>query len=234
MSFVHFDCVTCKVRDCSILKGCDQLTLKAINDTKHSYYLDPGQKLFCEGDPVEGIYFIKKGFVKIELNGKEGRPLILSIAGKGTILGHRSLAKQTVHHCSVKALSKVTYCVIPHDIFAEISDKNTHLKQLIFDACLTELLLAEKKALSLAHKTVREKVAEALVNLANLYQYEEKKLSFRVDFYRQDIADLAGTTKEQVSKTLKDFEAKGYIKCTGKRFNYLHINSLRTISGQPA
>lgn len=104
------------------------------------------------------------------------------------------------------------------------------LKQQVVNQYLVELEQVERKAVYLAHKTVREKMAEALLLLAEAYQYEEKKQSFRISFCRQDIADLAGTTKEQVSKTLKDFEKEGMIKCAAKKFNYLNIVRLQAVT----
>ena len=232
MAITRHDCITCKVRNCSILDTCDTHTLTAISTFKISKSLQKGERLFSEGDPVPGVYFIKSGFLKVELNGKQGRPLILQIAGRGAIFGHRANASHPCHTSSATAVSEVLYCYIPHDLFNEIADNSPTLKQQIINQFLNELELTEKKSIHLAHKTVREKVAEALLRLSEVYQYEEKKQSFRIGFCRQDIADLAGTTKEQVSKTLKDFEKEGLIKCTAKKFSYLHTGMLRNISNQ--
>ncbi len=231
MAITRYDCITCKVRNCSILNSCDTQTLIAISTFKLSKSLRKGERLFSEGDPVRGVCFIKKGFLKIELNGKQGRPLILQIAGKGAVFGHRSNARHPCHTSSATAVSDVLYCYIPHALFEEIADNSTVLQQQIINQFLNELEMVEKKTIHLAHKTVREKVADALLLLARAHQYEEKKQSFRISFCRQDIADLAGTTKEQVSKTLKDFEKEGLIKCTAKKFSYLHTGMLRSISG---
>ncbi|MBX3242162.1 MAG: Crp/Fnr family transcriptional regulator [Chitinophagaceae bacterium] len=230
MAIPQYDCITCKVRNCSILNNCDTHTLTAISTYKFSRSLRKGEKLFSEGDPVPGIYFVKKGFLKVELNGKQGRPLILRIAGRGAVFGHRANARHACHTCSATAVSDVLYCYVPYDLFDEIVDKSPILSQQINNYILDELELVEKKAINLAHKTVREKIAEALLLLAEAYQYEEKKQSFRISFCRQDIADLAGTTKEQVSKILKDFEKEGLIKCAAKKFSYLHTAMLRNIS----
>ncbi|HRO45683.1 Crp/Fnr family transcriptional regulator [Agriterribacter sp.] len=232
MAITRYDCITCKVRNCSILNSCDTHTLTAISTYKLSKSLQKGERLFSEGDPVLGVCFIKKGFLKVELNGKQGRPLILQIAGRGAVFGHRANAGHRCHTSSAIAVSDVLYCYIPYDLFDEIADKSPVLKQQIINQFLNELQLVEKKAVNLAHKTVREKVAEALLLLAEAYQYEEKKQSFRISFCRQDIADLAGTTKEQVSKILKDFEKEKLIKCAAKKFSYLHTGMLRSISNQ--
>jgi len=232
MAITRHDCITCKVRSCSILNTCDTQTLTAISTYKLPRSLQKGERLFSEGDPVLGVCFIKKGFLKIELNGKQGRPLILRIAGKGAVFGHRANTGHSCHTCSATAVSEVQYCYVPYDLFGEITDKSPVLRQQIINQFLDELELVEKKAVNLAHKTVREKVAEAILLLAEAYQYEEKKQSFRISFCRQDIADLAGTTKEQVSKILKDFEKEGLIKCAAKKFSYLHTAMLRNISNQ--
>lgn len=230
MAITRNDCITCKVRSCSVLEYCDSETLTAISTFKHPRILQAGEKLFLEGDPILGVSFIKKGFVKVELNGKHGKPLILRIAGKGSIFGHRINSQHNCHSYSVTAISEVYYCYIPYNLFNEVVSKSHILHNQIINQYLNELELIEKKALNLAHKTVREKIAEALLLLCETYQYEEKKQSFKINLCRQDIADLAGTTKEQVSKILKSFEKEGLIKCTAKKFNYLDIIRLQSIS----
>ncbi len=230
MAITQHDCITCKVRACSILNECDKDTLKAISKFKLTKSLANGKRLFTEGDPVDGVYFIKKGFLKVELNGKEDRPLILKIAGKGNVLGYRINSKHAVHTCSATAVTDVQYCYVPYALFDKISNKSTVLKHQIINLFIDELEMIKKKALTLAHKTVREKVAEAILLLAETFSCENEEPGFQISFCRQDIADLVGTTKEQVSKIIKDFEKEGLIKCTAKKFSYLDLVSLNKIA----
>lgn len=230
MTLLKTDCITCKTKNCSVLSECDTHTLSAINAVKITKSLKKGEKLFSEGDPVQGVYFIKKGFIKVELNGKQGRPLILQISGRGSMFGHRVNPLHSYHPCTVIAASDTLYCYIPSSMFENIIEHSPVLKKQIINQLLTELELAEKKTVNLAHKTVREQVAEALLQFAWVYDYEKKHQSFRIHFCRQDIADLTGTTKEQVSKVLHDFEKEKLIKCSAKKFTYLDIEALRRIS----
>jgi len=231
MEATDYNCITCKVRSCSLLSACDMPTLKAISAYKYPRSLQKGERLFSEGDPVRGICFIKQGLLKVELNGKLGRPLILQIAGRGAVFGHRANASHAFHTFSATAASDVSYCYISRNLFNKITDRSPELKRQLVNRFLDELELVEKKIVNLAHKTVREKLAEALLMIAEAYQYEETKLSFQIDFCRQEIADLADTTKEQVSKILNDFEKEGLIKCVARTFSYLDIDRLRIIAG---
>lgn len=231
MEATDHNCITCKVRNCSLLRTCDKPTLMAISAYKFPRSLQKGERLFSEGDPVRGVCFIKQGLLKVELNGKQGRPLILQIAGKGSVFGHRANTNHSVHTFSATAVSEVSYCYISRNLFNKIADKSPSLKQQLVNRFLDELALVEKKIVNLAHKTVREKVAEALLMIAEAYRYEERKLSFQINFCRQEIADLADTTKGQVSKIVNDFEKEGLIKCVARKFSYLNIAMLRQIAG---
>ncbi|MBS1764609.1 MAG: Crp/Fnr family transcriptional regulator [Bacteroidetes bacterium] len=230
MAITQHDCITCSVRACSILNECDKETLKAISNFKLTKFLAKGKRLFSEGEPVEGVCFIKKGFLKVELNGKQDRPLILKIAGKGTVLGYRINAKHSVHTCSAIAVSDVQYCYVPYELFDKITSKSSELRHQVINLFIDELELVKKKALTLAHKTVREKVAESILLLAETFNCEKEENEIYINFCRQDIADLIGTTKEQVSKVIKDFEKEKLIKCTAKKFSYLDIFRLNEIA----
>jgi CRP-like cAMP-binding protein len=230
MSPLKNDCITCRTKNCSILKECGVSTLHSISNAKLTKSLKKGETLFSEGDPVLGIYFIRKGFLKIELNGKQGRPLMLHIAGQGSVFGHRTNFLHSNHPCTVTAVCDTQYCYIPPAFFSNIVETSPSLKKQLLNQFLNEIELAEKKSIHLAHKTVREKVAEALLLFAGIYEYNKKQQSFCIDFCRQDIADLTGTTKEQVSKTLNDFEKEKLIRCRAKKFSYLNLDALRLLS----
>jgi len=211
-----------------MLECCGEDVLVAISSNKLPKKLSKGEQLFAEGDLKQGISFIKKGFLKVELNGKVGRPLILRIAGRGAIFGHRITPKHMYYPYTATAVSNVEYCYIPYEQFDKIAENNTALHQQFVTQFLDELEMAEKRALNLSHKSVRGKVADALLLLARAYEYKEGSGGFRTVFCRQEIGDLAGTTKEQVSKVLKDFENEGIVKCTGKHFNYLNLKALQS------
>lgn len=227
----RYECITCKVRDCSFLGNCDTHTLKLISTYKMTRSIKKGEKLFSEGDEIKGVYFIKKGFLRVELNGKVSRPLVLKFAGKGTVLGHRANINHSIHHNTATAITPVSFCFIPNIAFREIACDSPTLRQQIVEQLLNDLELTEQKTLQLAHKTVREKVAQALLQIADIHEYGEKKQSFRSNFCRQDIADLSGTTKEQVSKIMRDLEKEKLIKYTGKKFTYINLNALQSVAG---
>jgi CRP-like cAMP-binding protein len=69
-------------------------------------------------------------------------------------------------------------------------------------------------------------MTEIILNDNLSHFYAARKLN--ID--RQEMADLAGTTKEQVSRILADFDHEELIRFRAKHFKYIAIDKLRQIS----
>ncbi|MBS1640255.1 MAG: Crp/Fnr family transcriptional regulator [Bacteroidetes bacterium] len=224
------NCLTCKVRNCSILKPCTVTTLSAISTFKTSQKFKKGEYLFEQGSLNKGVFFIKKGVVKVEIKSAGGRSFIVKIGGRGGIVGHRGSDNKSIQNYTVTALSEVICCFISTTLFKKILQGAADLEKQLSEEYLNDLKLMELRSLSLAYKTVREKIAEIILLIADLYNYTSKQKSFSIDLTRQDFADLSGTTKEQVSAALKDFERNELIKYSGKKFNFINIQALKAIA----
>ena len=55
-------------------------------------------------------------------------------------------------------------------------------------------------------------------------------MGIKVHVDRQEMADLAGTTKEQVSRILADFDQEQLIRFRAKHFKYIAMDKLRQIA----
>jgi len=77
--------------------------------------------------------------------------------------------------------------------------------------------------------TVPEKVADALVTMYEAYGAFGERNTLNLTLSRQDIANLASTTKEQVSKAISELKSKGIIDAKGKQIDLLDIDKLSAI-----
>ncbi|MCO6497657.1 MAG: Crp/Fnr family transcriptional regulator [Chitinophagaceae bacterium] len=223
-------CLTCKVRKSSILEPCAIGTINAISTFKNSRKYEKGEFLFKEGDDVKGVFFVKKGIVKVLKEVPGNRTLIFKICSRGEIVGHRGYDSRNIHKYSGVALSETDCCFVPISFFQDILKDAPDLEKQLTEEYLLDLERMEEKSVSLAYKTVREKVAEALVLVSNIYGYRGGNRPFSIDLSRQDFADLTGTTKEQVSAVLKEFSRDSLIRYSGKRFNFIDLDALKSLA----
>ena len=87
-----------------------------------------------------------------------------------------------------------------------------------------------QRALSLVYNTVRERVAAVLLHIAEIYHYTQDGCSIHVQLDRQDIAELAGTTKEQVSLALAELRQAKLVNFKAKHFKYFNLEGLKKIA----
>ena len=222
-------CQTCAVKNCIMMKSFGQED-QAYKAYKHHYEFKRGEMLFREGDEINGMYFVQSGVIKLEMNAETQRPFILRMIGPGQTMGHRFLNYTGLQPYSATAVEDTRVCFIELGFFKSLLQKNDLLQEEIRKIFLKELRSTEIKLLQIAQQTVREKVAAILVHLADTYNYKQSSMGIRVHVDRQEMADLAGTTKEQISRILADFDHEQLIRFRAKHFKYIAVDQLREIS----
>jgi CRP/FNR family transcriptional regulator len=212
------------------MKQCEPSLLQSVQSFKHQYFYKRGQILFRQGDSVKGVQFVQSGLIKLELNGQKSRPFILRLSGHGQPMGHRSLSAADSHPYTATAVEDSRVCFIEMGFFNGLLKKSESLHQALQKNYLNEIRDAETKLINIAHHSVREKVANVLLELCEAYEYKNGANGIRIQVDRQEMADLAGTTKEQVSKVLAQFTREKLIRFRAKHFKYLDLESLHKIA----
>jgi CRP/FNR family transcriptional regulator len=201
---------------------------------KHHYEFKRGEMLFREGDEINGMYFVQSGVIKLEMNADTQRPFILRMIGAGQTMGHRFLNYTGLQPYTATAVEDSRVCFIELGFFKNLLQKNDLLQEEIRKIFLKEIRTTEIKLLQIAQQTVREKVAAILVHLAETYNYKQTGMGIKVHVDRQEMADLAGTTKEQISRILADFDQEQLIRFRAKHFKYIAVDQLRHIAEKHA
>jgi CRP/FNR family transcriptional regulator len=211
------------------LNNCSDHVVKTISDKKIFRHVKRGEKIFTEGKEVVNIAFIKSGVIKVEVNGKKDRPLIMRLVKEGEILGHR-IAEKNDHPVSVIAVENSQVCYLSTQHFQYLMEECADFRKEIIKVYLQEMKHIETRAIHLVHKTVREKIAGVLLHIAEVYNYKTQVNGIRIHLTRQEIADLTGSTKEQVSKVLMDFKKEKLIKFRAKHFQFFDIENLKKVA----
>ncbi|MBK5271097.1 MAG: cyclic nucleotide-binding domain-containing protein, partial [Bacteroidia bacterium] len=90
----------CDLRSCFFCKGCLKEWIPAIDANRKTFQVKKGELIFKEGEPVNGIYFVYEGKFKIHKRWGNDKEIIVRIADKGTIAGHRGLGKNNIYPVS--------------------------------------------------------------------------------------------------------------------------------------
>ena len=205
----------CDLSTCFLCRHCITEWKEVIAIKKTTLRFKKGEKLFAEGEKVKGIYLLYTGAVKVHKQWVEGKELIIRFTRPGDILGHRGWAAGDVYPVSATALEDSKACFVPNSFLESTLKADQAFTHTLMQFYAAELQKAELRMRNLALMEVKERVADALLELQGCYGTVKNKY-IRVPVTRQDIAAYAGTTYETVFKFLKTLVHAKIIQVSGK------------------
>lgn len=166
--------------------------------------------IFSEGEFPYQLYFIAKGKVKTFKMNEEGKEFITGMHREGDFIGYLALLEGSPYLESAVALEECEIAIIPKDDFISLLHNNRDVSNKFIKILANNLAETEDRLLKLAYNSVRKRVAEALLMLDKQYSTAGVDHT-RISILREDMANIVGTAKETVIRTLRDFKDEGLI-----------------------
>lgn len=200
-------------------------SLKQLSESRELRFYKKKDTIFQEGMYPRGVYFIHKGKIKVYQKNDQGKELISTLHKAGDFFGFLSLMKDEQYIHSAAALEDTELYMIPKEDFVSLIYKNSEVARKFIELLSGNLLENEQQLMRLAYNSVRKRVAEALVKLCDTYKNEaDQRFSMKVS--REDLANIVGTAKETVIRTLSDFKDDRYIDIDGGTITILEYDKL--------
>lgn len=215
----------CDLKSCTFCRSCLTEWLPAVHANRKNYHFAKGEKLFTEGDKVEGMFFINEGKVKVHKKWDDEKELIVRFAGNGDIVGHRGLGNDIYYPVSATALEPVTVCFIDLPFFLSSLKVNHDFTYKLMMFFAEELQESERKMRNMAHMPVKGRVVMALLKLKDKFGISEEGF-VDIVITKQDIASYAGTTYETVFRIMNELAEEGTICMAGKNYSILNNDQL--------
>ncbi|MCF6240529.1 MAG: Crp/Fnr family transcriptional regulator [Bacteroidales bacterium] len=186
-----------------------------------------GDIVFREGNVAVYIAYIKTGLVKETMTGPGGKDQIFRILIKKSYIGMTSLLGNKVYHYTYTALTDLSVCYIEQETFINLMKINGEFSLYIMKSLCHDHLIASYKLVNQSQKKIYGKVADALLYFSG-FIFEKK--TFDLPLSRKEIANLIGTSRESVIRTLQAFQKEGIIVFKNNKFKILKHKQLQNIS----
>jgi CRP-like cAMP-binding protein len=205
-----------------------ELSTEELNSVKKLIFekkVERGDIIVFEGDPPEALYFVSSGVVKMFRTSAEGKEQVLNIVRPGESFNDVPAFDGGPNLASAQAMGPVTLYGIPKhslDVFLQehpqvaISVANVLAAQVRHLVSLVE---------DLSFRPVVGRVAKVLL------EYAGNGASHGQQLTQQDMAAMAGTAREVVSRSLKALQSEGVIEIDRHRIVITDKEALRGIAG---
>jgi CRP-like cAMP-binding protein len=172
-------------------------------------YVDkyPGTHLFREGSDATAAFVIRKGRVELYRTRTAGRRVVARV-GQGAVIGDIAMFQGRPYISSAQALEPVTAFRLDRAKLLPVLMEHPRIAMRWLVAGLSQLEATQRRVLKLMHRTVKEQVAEMLLDEAD--GYGEVHLS------QSSLATLLGASRQSVNGALSELRGEGMAE-TGYR-----------------
>ncbi len=179
--------------------------------------------LFREGEPVDSIYIIRKGRVKLCRYDSLGREQIVTILADHDIIWEGMFLDGSIYPYSAVCLTNATICKIHRDDFTKIVNDPV--------ASMNTIILLSKKLHDANERNMLLSTKDPMARLAGFLMYRvDRSIDEDVVLKLDDIAASVNLRTETVSRKLRELEKMEYIERLGHaRIRVLDRDALRDI-----
>ncbi|MBI1966960.1 MAG: Crp/Fnr family transcriptional regulator [Gemmatimonadetes bacterium] len=168
--------------------------------------------ILFEDDPGDALFVVVSGQVKVVLIGEDGREVILSVLGQGQFFGEMSLIDDEPRSAHVIAMEDANLVVLRREDFEAILTQTPAIALALLREMSRRLRRADEKVGSLVLLDVHGRVARLLLEMAE--EEGGERITRRLTHHT--IAQMIGSSRETVSRTMRDLVEKGHIEVNRK------------------
>jgi len=222
-------CQQCIARELSSLKALNKDELIKLANCKTSFTIKKGEPIFEEGETVNGIFCIKDGVCKLSKLSANGKDQIVKLVKSGELLGQRSMISEEPTNLSAVALEDMNVCFIPKsEIMGYFNTNNKFSMEVMKNIC-GDLKDSDDHMVSMAQKTVKERLAETLLFLENSFGTNSDG-TLKIQLTREELAGMIGTATESCIRLLSEFNKNDLIELVGKKIALKDKAKLKKLS----
>ena len=189
---------------------------------------EKGQMILLEESTGETFFIITSGTVKVTRLSDDGREVILALLGGSDFFGEMSLLDGEGRSANIVANEDAEVMTLSRRDFLECLETYPKIAIALLEELAVRIRKSDQQIESLSLSDSEQRIGITLIRLA-----EERGTIKRGDVtvqnlpYQQDIANMAGTSRETVSRTLKLLEDKKLVKRNGSDITIFNFNDFR-------
>lgn len=205
------------LRQVSLFNGLSDKDLRELETVVRERSFRKNEVIFHAQEPGNALFIIKRGRVKISMDDKGGREIILRIFEAGDFFGEMSLLDGEPRSATVSSLEPCQALILSRDEFLRFIPRHPDVVLKMLTALSGRLRKADEKISRLVFADAYEKVASVLVEIL-----EERKIPLNIgteipiSFTRKELADQAGLSRETLTRVLGDFQRAGVVRIKGR------------------
>ena len=189
---------------------------------------EKGQMILLEESMGETFFIITQGAVKVTRLSADGREVILAILGESDFFGEMSLLDGEGRSANIVANEDAKVLTLSRNDFLDCLESYPKIAIALLEELATRLRKSDQQIESLSLSDSEHRIGITLIRLAaELGTIKQGHVTVKNLPYQQDIANMAGTSRETVSRTLKLLEDKKLVRRENRNLTIYNYDAFR-------
>ena len=188
--------------------------------------------VFHHGNPVDSVFVVRQGRLKLSLNSHRGRCVVFRFAVSPDLLGLSSVLNRTDHEFRAHTLEPSVLLTIQRNDFLQLFQTSCEVNSFATQALARdhEAMLRGLRRLELL-ASVRERLAQLLLDCLEFSRRDSLPMSIRMNWTFAELAEMVNSTRETVNRTMRQLEREELISLRGSLVMILDHARLKLLAG---
>ena len=188
--------------------------------------------IILEEEYGDKLFIVKTGTVKITRVNDEGKEVILALLGAGDFFGEMAILDGESRSANALAQEKCELVTINREDFLDLLKNNFQICMNLLEELAVRLRKSDQQIEALSLSDAEHRIGVSILNLAeDRGVIKNGEVTIESLPYQQDIANMAGTSRETVSRVLKLFEDRMLVSKTGHTLRISDYKFFKRIFG---
>lgn len=187
--------------------------------------------VFEEGQDASSVFFVCGGHLKLSTTSKDARTMIVRLAGSGDVLGLSAMLNNLAHEVTAETIEPTQLKSVPKQEFLEFLNTFSEVGKKTAEALAREhrAVFLEARRLALSGSAAG-RLAQLLIECARAASCGQPELCFTVALTHEELASMAGTSRETVTRLLNQFERNHLIIRRGSSLTIVNPTDLSALT----
>src|SRR6266550_1919442 len=227
------NCESCKIKRDECFCNLSPSLLKIFSTISHQTTYPSDATLFVEGQNPRGVFLLCSGKVKLSTSSRDGKVLILKMAGPGEMLGLSAVISGTEYELTAETAMPCQVNFVPRDPLLDLLQRHGEAGLRSAQALSREFQSAYRDIhdLILARSSAG-KLAKLLLSWTTGREKENaaSEIRIRSSLTHEEMAQMIGSSRETVTRLLSDLKKKELIRLEGSTLVIRNKTALEAIA----